>query len=691
MLGAMNAPGHRLLAASVLLAAVTLAALWPVLGNGFVNFDDDKYVTGNPGVSGGLTLAGIRWALTSTYASNWHPVTWISHMSDVSLYGLDARGHHLSSLILHVANTILLFLVLTRMTGVVGRSAFAAALFGVHPLHVESVAWVAERKDVLSTLFWLLGIWAYVRQVAAPSARRYALVAACLVLGLASKPMLVTFPFALLLLDYWPLGRWCDSGARGGHRRRGSTLILEKLPLIALAAASAVITLSAQGSGKAMVAVERFPVGARVANAIVSYVAYLGKTIWPAGLAVYYPFSADRITPAHVLSATVILAVVTTAAVLARRRAPYLLVGWLWYLGTLVPVIGLVQVGGQAIADRYTYVPLIGVFVAVSWGAGDLLARLARPPLAGGPAGVSGRWSIAAAVPASLVVVILAALANGQAHTWRDSTSLFEHAVAVTPANAVAETNLGNALFEQGRADEAIRHYQEALRVGPESSIVRYNLGYALLTLGRTDEAIPHLEAAVRVKPDFGAAQFHLGLALLDRGDASGAVEHFTRALDVDPGYPDTHCRLGLALAILGRTDEAAAQYAEAIRLSPANAGAQGALGILLAKKGRAQEALPHLLEAVKLEPGNPEARYNLGTAYASLSRWNDAAGAFEEAIRLRPGYGAAHHNLAGALFYLGRYRESWEEIRASERNGFVPSEKLVRMLREKLPEPSRD
>ena len=424
-------------AVALLLAAVVLAAFWPVLGAGFIAYDDAVYVTKNPNVQRGFDAASLKWAWSSFYALNWHPLTWMSHTLDWRLFGPRPAGHHLTSLLLHVANTLLLFLVLVRATGATGRSAAAAALFGIHPLHVQSVAWVAERKDVLSTLFWMISMMAYVRYARAPSLPKYLVVAAAFALGLAAKPMLVTLPFALLLLDVWPLGRW---GARGAR-----FLLAEKLPLIALSAIFGAVTFAAQRSGGGIASAEVVPLGLRVSNALVSYVRYLGKTIWPRGLAIFYPHPLDTLPAWQVLGAALFLTAVTLTAVRQRRGHPYLLFGWLWYVGTLVPVIGLVQVGAQAMADRYTYVPAIGVFVAACWGVAALLDRLMpRRPAA------SRRW---AAILGSAAVLLLAVATRAEAGFWRDSRTLFEHALAATKNNYTAHTGLGSALAAKGSVD----------------------------------------------------------------------------------------------------------------------------------------------------------------------------------------------------------------------------------------------
>ncbi|TMB07957.1 MAG: tetratricopeptide repeat protein, partial [Deltaproteobacteria bacterium] len=472
-----DAAERRTLPIAVLLALATLLAYWRVVQCGYLNLDDDLYVTANPAVWGGLTLAGARWALTATHAGLWHPLTWLSHMLDVQLFGPNPAGHHATNLLLHVANVVVLLLVLVRATGALWPSAAVAALFALHPLHVESVAWVAERKDVLSGFFGLTTIWAYVRYAQRPAPGRYALVVLSLALGLMAKPMLVTLPLVLLLLDRWPL-------------RRGMSLrlVVEKLPLLALAAAASVMGIVAGQRADAVGSLARFPLEARLANALVSYARYLGKTLWPSRLAVFYPYPSAW--PAWQLAgAAVLLAAVTTVAIVHMRRRPYLLVGWLWFLGMLFPVSGVVQDGSQAMADHFTYLPLIGLFVMVAWGGQDLLARCPVPP---------------PALKASALALLLALGCTTwrQVGYWHDSTRLFTHALEVTSANWLAHNNLGDALAREGKLEEATGHFAESVRLEPSNPDAHYNLGVALHRQGRPAEATLHYREALRLAPD---------------------------------------------------------------------------------------------------------------------------------------------------------------------------------------------
>ena len=508
------------------------AAIWLVfgqtLGHEFVNYDDNDYVYENPHITQGLTLAGIAWAFTTSHAANWHPLTWISHMLDCQLYGLNPGGHHLNNILFHTATAILLFLVLRRMTGALWRSAYVAAVFAIHPLRVESVAWVAERKDVLSGVFFMLTIGAYVRYVEKAKAQSpkskvfYGLVLLLFALGLMCKPTLVTLPFVLLLLDYWPLQRVSSfkfSVSSPGAMKRsegGSTLLLEKLPLFGLAAASCVVTLYAQT--KAVLSFEQISIIRRADNALISYVAYLGQMFWPSGLAVLYPFRAGGDGVSRVVLSLVVLAVISTGVFFLRRGRPYFLTGWLWYLIMLVPVIGIVQAGVQARADRYTYLPQIGLYLLLTWAAADLCAG----------------WRHRRVVLGGCSMISLMALifcARAQTSYWRNSESLWTHTLACTSDNDIANYSLGYVYFQKGKVDEAIIHYQKALEINPDYEEAHNNLGNMLFQKGRVDEAIAHFQKALTIKPDHAEAHYNLGNALLQQGRMDEAIVHFQKAL----------------------------------------------------------------------------------------------------------------------------------------------------------------
>jgi tetratricopeptide (TPR) repeat protein len=534
-------------AIALALAVATLAVYAPVVRHGFVDYDDAEYVFRNPRVRAGLSSEGIAWAFTSVEAANWHPLTWLSHMLDCELFGLRPAGHHATNLVLHTLNVVLLFLTLARLTGGLWPSAAVAALFALHPLNVESVAWVAERKNLLSTLFWILAVAAHGWYARRPGPARYMAIVTATALALMSKPMAVTLPFALLLLDFWPLGRM----------RRGTIgrLVVEKLPLLALAAVTSAITFEAHLTGGSVVAVEAIPPGARAANAIVSYAAYVGKIVWPARLGVFYPHRESSLPMAQVVATGAALVLVTAAALRAARRAPYLAVGWLWYLGTLLPVIGIVQVGTQAMADRYAYVPAIGLFVALSWGAAALAPR--RP------------LSRALAVAAAAALVALAVRTSQQVRVWRNSLSLFASTIAAVPDSWVAHYNLGNALMTSGRTAEAEAQFRETVRLQPSFARGHNNLGDALDALGRHEQAIAPYREAIRVNPDLAEAHNNLGTSLAALGRLEEAEASLREALKRQPEFVEAWFNLGVTLRRLGRLGESGDALSRAVLLRP--------------------------------------------------------------------------------------------------------------------------
>jgi tetratricopeptide (TPR) repeat protein len=596
--------GRRVTAPGVVLAAALIALeLWVFLQlrtHHFITLDDSLYVTGNPVVKSGLTWSGVAWAFTTAHAANWHPLTWLSHMLDVSLFGLDAGSHHLTSLVLHIASTLLLFRVMFRMTGALGRSAFVAALFGVHPAHVESVAWIAERKDVLSTLFWWLTIWAYVRYVRRPVWSRYALVIVIFACGLMTKPMLVTLPLVLLLLDVWPLKRassWIS-------------LVREKLPLLVLVLISSVVTVVVQRSGGAVVEVGRLPIYARVENAVVSYAAYLGKAFWPVSLCVFYPFPSS-IALGQVGLALCVLLGVTIAAIAFRRRYPYLLVGWLWYLGTLVPVIGLVQVGEQSMADRYTYVSFVGIFIAVAWGLPDLIAGV----IGSAREAARRRADVVLGLVAMLVIGVLTGVARIQVSYWIDDLTLWRHVVEVVPTSAVAEANLGGILGRSGKWDEARTHFEQALRLNPDLNLGRQSLavadheiGLELTRQGKVGQAAAAYRESIRAKPDFAVAHHDLGLALFSQGLMEDAIREDSEAIRLEPRLESAWNNRGLALASTHRLAEALSDFTEAVRLAPGVDYAHLNRGLVLREMGRLEEARREFADALRINPRNQAA-----------------------------------------------------------------------------------
>jgi tetratricopeptide (TPR) repeat protein len=582
---------HRGFWVCVSLTVVILAVFWQVRNNEFVNFDDGKYVTENRYVQDGLTWDGFVWAFTTTHANFWHPLTWLSHMLDGELYGLNPAGHHFTNLLLHIANTLLLFLVLRRMTGALWRSAFVAALFALHPLHVESVAWASERKDVLSTLFWILTMGAYVSYAKSPELKRYLLVLLSFTLGLMAKPMLVTLPFVFLLLDYWPFARLqfkplADSRAEQVEEpnkinyqgERVVRLLVEKVPLLVFAAASSIMAFFAQQHGGAAKSFASFPMEVRVANALVSYVSYMAKMLWPKNLAVFYPHPGNTVTVWQTALAGLLLLSLCVFVIRLAKGHPYLCVGWLWYLGTLVPVIGLVQVGDHGMADRYTYVPLIGLFIMIAWGLPDLLARWPHRKivLATSAAGLLSAFMICSWL---------------QVRHWQNSITLFEQTLHVTAKSPLAHTNLGVALGAQGKLDKAIWHYSQALRIKSNYLEARINLGGALARQGKLDEAIGHYLEALRIKPGFADAHYNLGNAVARQGKMGKAIAHYSEALRIEPDDAEMHNNLGIALAARERTADAVAHFREALRIKPDFAEARHNLALALQKAGNPSDA----------------------------------------------------------------------------------------------------
>lgn len=751
------------------LVVITLVIFSPVTRYGFINYDDPEYVTDNPRVQGGMSWDNVGWAFRAGYASNWHPLTWLSHMLDSQWFGRGAAGPHGVNLLLHAANAVLLFLLLRQVTGALWRSAFVAGLFAWHPLHVESVAWVAERKDVLSTLFGLLTIWAYAKYVESKGAAKgsrvegrgekgearvpdgesfttvrqsritfpalvtpkngegrlrftqrvrgwYALTLVFFALGLMSKPMLVTLPFVMLLVDFWPLRRSAEWGVRsaeleGGRLATWNRLLLEKTPFLLLSAASCVITVVVQQ--KAMQPLLRLSLEQRIETAVVSYARYLGKTFWPTDLALPYP------QPGHwpwgeVLLAGVLVVGLSGGAVLWGRRVPFAFTGWFWYLGMLVPVIGLVQVGDQAMADRYTYLPLVGVFILVTWGAAELAARIGRPAsrrlegvalpvgLTAGAASRSARTQAEGGddvrsraarglcgVGGVAVLAVLGILARQQVNLWRADETLFGHAFAVTENNYVALGNIGVSFFDRGRFDEAIEYYHRSLLINPYNpdalnnmgaalagkgehaaaitwfrralqwdpakADAQFNLGNALANQGQYAEAVPYFETALEKRADRFEAHNNLANALLKLGRIDDAIRHYRLALQFGPNAAKIHKNLAAVLLGKGKVEEAVLHYRQALILEPKDASTHYSLGLALAIQGRWDEAIEQYTESLRFGPDNPEVQYNLGYAFRTQGRLDEAASHLNEALRLKADFPLAHFNLGCVLADQGQ------------------------------------
>ena len=617
------------------LVAVTWAVFGQTLAHDFVNFDDHVYVYENPLVVRGLSIEGIIGAFAHTHALNWHPLTTLSHMLDCQLYGLKAGGHHLTNIILHTISVLLLFLMLKQITGALWQSAFVAALFAIHPLHVESVAWIAERKDVLSAVFFMLTLAAYARYARAPSTPRYLLVALLFVCGLMSKPMLVTLPFVLLLLDYWPLGRL--GGQKSEVRGRLRRLITEKVPLFALSALSCAATLLTQRQGPS--AIDQLPFLWRLNNTFVSYVIYIWQMLWPARLAVFYPHPNDRLSLVEITVAIAFLVGVSLLVIYLRRTKPYLVTGWFWYLGMLVPVLGLVQVGEQAHADRYTYLPQIGLYIMIAWTVGDLhLASRSR-----------GHRALVG-VAAALVIVSLSGRATVQASYWKNSETLWNHTLAVTGENDVAHNNLGFLFLRRGELDKAISEFQAALDIRSRNTETHYSLGAALVqnNLGNAfarkqlwNEAIDHLQEAVRLRPDYADAYFNLGSVFFQQGRIDRAIAQWQKALAIRPTDAEAHRNLASALRKQGNVKGAIAEYEQALNITPEDRVALNNLAWILATSSSASmrdgaRAVTLAVKAVQASDGrDPNFVRTLAAARAEAGQFTEAVAIAEAAKAL--------------------------------------------------------
>jgi len=599
------------------------------------------YVTGNHYVQEGLNLKSIYWAFSNTFAANWHPVTWLSHMLDVQLHGMNAGSHHLTSLFIHIANTLLLFLVFRKMTGKMWQSSLVAALFAIHPLHVESVAWISERKDVLSTFFWLLAMWSYARYAEYPGLIRYLTVFIFFILGLMTKSMLVTLPFVFLLLDYWPLQRFQlkyedDATRKSGKQFPLIKLISEKAPFFILSIAASTIAVFAQHSKGTVASFDRFSLSVRIENAIVSYVNYIEKMIWPDNLAAFYPHPGN-LSVWKIAGSCLLLIFITFIAIRSIRLRPWFIVGWLWYIGTLIPVIGIMQVGLQAMADRYTYIPLIGLFIIIAWGVPELANRwrLKKP--------------IFVAITTAILLVFMV-ISWLQVRYWADNISLYEHALDVTSDNFLAHNGLGCDLTTRGMLDEAAIHYSEALRIRPEYAEAHYNLGHVLSIQGKKEKAIEHFRKAIKIKPDYAEAHDYLGYELACRGERQEAIEHFRKAIKIKPDYAEAHNYLGYELLHQGKSKESLKHFRKALQIRPDYAAVHHNLGIVMAEQNKYSEAIKHYRESLRINPGYAESYNGIGKIMAQQGEIEKATFFFEKAIRLNPGYKEAQNNLKNTL-----------------------------------------
>ena len=652
---------------TLVLITATLLAYWPMLGHDFIiYYDDGEYVANNPHIQAGLTMKTVRWAFTAVRAANWHPLTWISHAADCGLYNTYPGGHHLTSLMIHAANVFLLFLLLSLMTGYYWRSALVAALFAVHPLHVESVAWVAERKDLLSTFFLLLTMLAYWRYAGKPSTGRYLPVFAAFALGLLSKPMLVTLPFVLLLLDYWPLGR----------KARWPSLVLEKIPLMVLAAASCVMTVIAQGTKNALGSLQEFSLGVRIANALVGYVTYLWKTVWPHNLALMYPHPGADLAMWKTAASAILLIGISLLVFSLRRKKPYLTVGWLWFLGMLVPVIGLVQVGGQAIADRYTYMPLTGIFIMVVWVVSDY-ARGKKAAMLAPAVGIA-------------VLLVLGIVTRIQVGYWQDGETLFQHALDCTSDNYVMEDCLGRTLAGEGKFDEATVHYRAAMKIDPSYPPAHNNLGMVLAVQGGFDEGIREIREAIRLNPRFAVAHYNLAKALTLKGDVEQAITEYKEALSIRPDDANSHNNLGSIYAEQGRGKQAEDEFRAALHIDPSLVEAHTSLSSVLHKQDRLDEAIREIKIALNLDPQSAAAHYNLGVMLEEQHKLDDAIREYGQAVCLRTNLAPAYNNLAVIYYEKADYAQAWKEVELCRKYGGSPHPEFIRLLSEKMPPPGR-
>jgi protein O-mannosyl-transferase len=624
---------------ALLLVLVTAFIYRNVLRNDFDYYDDESYITANIHIQKGLSWTSIKWAFTSIgYSDNWHPLTWLSHMLDVQLFGLKPAGHHFTNLFFHILATLLLFGFLFSTTGRLWPSTLVAALFALHPLHVESVAWAAERKDVLSAVFWFATLWTYVYYTRCPNIKKYIPVFILFALGLMAKPMLVTLPFILLLLDYWPLERLTL------NRRSLVRLAAEKLPLLMLTIASSIITIIAQHG--AIGSLQQYPLWIRVSNAMISYCVYLGQAFWPVKLSVFYQFPLPQ--PVNTILCLLLLTSITAAVIGAGRKNKYLITGWLWYIVSLVPVIGIMQVGSQAHADRYTYIPLIGIFIMVAWGLYAIADKMTLFK------------KLFVNVVLSIIIIGMVIKTREQIGYWKNGITLFSHGFDVTKGNVNENVyfNFGNLMMQAGRTDEAFSYYRKALELNPNFAKAHTNYGLLLSDMGRTEEAIAHYLKALEHGPDVEVHN-NLGTLLAKMGRTDEAMVHFLKALEINPNYGDAHYNFGLLLADMGRTDEAMVHYLKALEINPNDGGAHYNLGLLLADMGRSDEAIAHYQKALEFNPNKAEAHNNLGALLAQFGRTDEAIAHYRKVLEINPDAIGTLTNLAFALEQKGQWTDA--------------------------------
>ncbi|MDB6025374.1 MAG: Tetratricopeptide 2 repeat protein [Verrucomicrobiales bacterium] len=642
---------------AVALAVITILVFLPVRGFDYVNYDDGDYVMGNREVQGGLTAHSIAWAFTTGHAANWHPITWLSHMLDFQLFGNKPGLHHLTSLLFHAANAVLLFFVMRRLTGTQWRSAFVAAIFALHPVHVESVAWLSERKDVLSGFFWMLTMLFYARYAEGKKTEKtnyivnYVVCLICFALGLMSKPMLVTLPCVLLLLDFWPLNRFEMTEGRLPklRDRTNALLLLEKVPFLMLAIASSAVTFLVQQKGGAVASMASLSFADRLFNALVSYLRYTQKILWPNDLAVLYPHPGSW--PVWRVSVAIFFIIAALAiAFWQMRKQPFLLVGTLWFFGTLVPVIGIVQVGIQSMADRYTYIPSIGFSIAVTWAVVYFASRF------------SIGNKVLSVVGVALVAACVA-VTSVQIGYWRNSETLFKRTISVTDKNYLAWNNLGFSLSKT-RSSEAMQCYRESIKINPAYADALNNLGHALAEQGKVLEALPLYEAALKQQPKNADVNNNYGNALAESGKVDEGIKYYLIALAANPNHADAHNNYGIALAMHGKLDEAVLELQKAVELDPDKASAHSNLGNAFAVQHKLDRATAHYLQAIRLKPDEAQVHNNLGNVLSEQTKYSEAIEQYELALKLNTKNPEAHYNLGLALLHVAKSDEAIAHFR---------------------------
>jgi Flp pilus assembly protein TadD len=627
------------------LTFATVAVFYQVRNFKFINFDDPVYVTENPNIQAGLTLNAVKWAFTTGYANFWHPLTWLSLMLDWQMFGSNPAGFHLTNLLIHIVNTLLLFLVLKQMTNALWQSAFVAALFALHPLHIEAVAWVAERKEVLSTFFWILAMWAYLRYVKQPNVFRYLLTMLIFALGLMAKPMLVTLPFVFLLLDYWPLER-----IRQLNWKVSSRLILEKIPFVVLAAVFSVVAFFVQQTGGAVSQFSELGLKFRIYNAFISYVKYIEKMIWPSGLSIFYPHPGYNVSISYALMSAFLLLVITILIVRFAKNHRYLVTGWFWYLGTLLPVIGLIQVGRHAMADRYTYITLTGLFIIIAWGVWELFAKF--------------RYKKIVLTQLALLTILAMSICTWfQTYHWRNSLAIFQHALDVNPDNYIAHGYMTSPLLEQGRIDEAIWHNSQALRIKPDYIDALNGMGVALHEAGRVDEAVVYYKKAIAIDPHTPEANANLGFVLASKGKFNEAIEHYEIAMKT-MDTPRVHRNYAQALFNLGRFEQAITEYRKALLTMPNDPNIINELGYVLARNEKFDEAITLYNQALRISPDRIDIHLNLGTALTSSGKFEDAVKEYDKILSIQPQNAVAHNDFGVVLYRQGKIDDAIAQFR---------------------------